>query len=141
MIQWPYNGYCIFIAPRLAPCGAAAADAKYHSFEEFSTETFLLPEEGAYSEALEAFRTAELTPNIRLRVHNDYSILLMVEYGLGVSLLPELVLRKTNYQVVILPTEPPIIRTLSIVTKDKHSLSLASKAFIHCLMEARNDLL
>lgn len=123
------------------PVDHPLADRRSVSLQELSTEPFLLLEEGAYSEPLEAFRAAGLAPNIRLRVHDDYSILSMVEQGLGVSLLTELVLRKTNYRVALLPTEPPIIRTLSIVTKDKHSLSLASKEFIRCLMENKTYLI
>lgn len=111
------------------------------SLMDLCTEPFLLLEEGTYSEPLEAFYAACLMPNIRLRVHDDYSILSMVEQGLGVSLLPELVLHKTNYRVAILPTEPPITRTLGVVTKDRRALSLASKEFLRCLMENRDALL
>ena len=35
-----------------------------------------------------------------LHVHDDYSILSMVEQGLGISILTELVLHKTSYDVV-----------------------------------------
>ncbi len=108
-------------------------EKKSLELEDFAEEPFLLLEEGAYSEPLEAFRAAGIAPNIRLRVHDDYSILSMVEQGLGVSILTELVLHKTNYDVAALPIEPTIIRTMSIVTKDKHTLPLASKAFLQCL--------
>ena len=58
----------------------------------------------------------------------------MVEQGLGISILTELVLHKTSYDVVALPIEPAIIRTMSIVTKDKNTLPLASKEFIQYLL-------
>ena len=93
------------------------------------------------SEPLEAFRAAGISPDIRLRVHDDYSIMSMVEQGLGVSILTELVLNRTNYRVKALPIEPPIIRTLSIVMKDKNSMPVASKKFISCLLENKDDLL
>lgn len=109
--------------------------------EDLADEPFLLLEEGAYSEPLEAFRAAGISPQIRLRVHDDYSILSMVEQGLGISLLTELVLHKTSYDVVALPVEPPIIRTMSIVTKEKRTLPLASKAFLRCLTEQKDTLL
>lgn len=77
---------------------------KYHplsekqslSLKDLANEPFLLLEEGAYSEPLEAFHAIGITPNIKLRVHDDYSILSMVEQGLGISILTELVLRKTS---------------------------------------------
>lgn len=109
--------------------------------QDLAEEPFLLLEEGAYSEPLEALRTAGITPNVKLRVHDDYSILSMVEQGLGVSVLAELVLHKTSYNVVTLPIEPPIIRTLGIVTKDRRKLPLASKEFIRCILEHKENLL
>mgnify|MGYP002515931303 CR=1 FL=1 len=108
--------------------------------EDFASESFLLLEEGAYSEPLEAFQAAGIKPNIKLRIHDDYSILSMVEQGLGVSILTELVLKKTNYDITVLPIDPPIIRTMSIVTKDKRTLPLASKAFIRHIIDNRNEL-
>lgn len=107
---------------------------------DFADEPFLLLEEGAYSEPLEAFRAASIEPNIKLCAHDDYSILSMVEQGLGISILTELVLNKTNYDIAVLPIKPSIIRTMSIVTKDKRRLPLASKEFIRCLNEHKNDL-
>lgn len=107
---------------------------------DFADEPFLLLEEGAYSEPLEAFRAASIEPNIKLCAHDDYSILSMVEQSLGVSILTELVLNKTNYDIAVLPIKPSIIRTMSIVTKDKRRLPLASKEFIRCLNEHKNDL-
>lgn len=116
------------------------AEKKSLVLEDLAEEPFLLLEEGVYSEPLETFRAAGITPNVKLRIHDDYSILSMVEQGLGVSILTELVLHKTSYDVVALPAEPAIIRTMSIVTKDKNTLSLASKAFIRYLMNRRNSL-
>ncbi len=111
------------------------AEKKSLELEDLAEEAFLLLEEGTYSEPLEAFRAAGITPNIKLRVHDDYSILSMVEQGLGVSILAELILRKTSYDVVALPLKPAIIRTMGIVAKDKKTLPLASKAFIRCLLD------
>ena len=118
---------------RRAAEASSAGRKKSLLLEELADEPFLLLEEGAYSEPLEAFHAAGITPNVRLRVHDAHSILSMVEQGLGVSILTELVLHKTNNDVVALPIEPAIIRTMSIVTKDKNTLPLASKAFLQCL--------
>lgn len=117
------------------------AKMKSVSLRDLAQEPFLMLEEGTYSEPMEAFREAGITPDVRLRVHDDYSILSMVEQGLGVSILAELVLRKTNYNVVTLPIDPPVIRDLGIIMKDKNSLPLAGREFLKCLMENRENLL
>ncbi len=105
------------------------------SLKELENEPYLLLEEGHYSEPLEAFRNANISPNIRLRMHDDYSILSMVEQGLGYSILAKLVLKKSSYNIAALELKEPIWRTMSIVTKDKRSLSLAAKTFIQFILE------
>ena len=100
------------------------------SLHELAEEPYLLLEEGCFSEPLEAFRKEGIVPDIRLTMHDDYSILSMVEQGLGYSLLAELVLKKTAYDVAVIPVTEPIIRTMALVMKDKRTLSSAAKTFM-----------
>ena len=104
------------------------------SLKELADEPYLLLEEGCYSEPLEAFRKAGVTPNVRLTMHDDYSILSMVEQGLGYSILAELVLQKTAYDVAVLPVEEPVLRTMALVMKDKRALSAAAKTFMRFIL-------
>ena len=112
------------------PRGHPLAQKNRVSLRELAEESYLLLEEGCHSEPLEAFRKAGITPHIRIAMHDDYSILSMVERGLGYSLLAELVLRKTAYDVAVLPVEEPILRTLALVMKDRRTLSAAAKTFM-----------
>lgn len=43
----------------------------------------------------------------------------MIEAGLGVSILVELILHRTNYRLALRPTDPPVTRTIAIGYKDK----------------------
>lgn len=125
----------------VVPAGHPLAARETVTLEELAEEPFLLLEGGVYSEAEEAFAAAGILPDVRLLVHDDYSILSMVEQGMGVSILTELVLHKTAYQVAALPIEPPVIRTLAVVTKERRALSLAARVFIDELMTQRETLL
>lgn len=107
---------------------------------DLAQEPYILLEEGQYSEPMAAFETAGIIPNIQYTLHDDYAIMTMVEAGLGVSILAELVLRRTNYRIACLPIEPPVTRTLAVVYKDKNSLPIASKYFIDYLMKHREEL-
>lgn len=98
-------------------------------------EPFIMLEEGKFSEPMNAFHAAGLEPNIKYTLHDDYAIMTMVEAGLGVSILAELMLRRTGFDIVCLPVEPPIYRSLAIGYKDKDSLPIASKYFIDYLMD------
>ena len=123
------------------PVDHPLANRRSVSLYDLAEEPYLLLDEGAYSEPLEAFSAVGITPNIKLRVHDDYSILSMVERGLGISILTELVLHRTNYNVAVVPMEPPVIRNLSIVIKDRNSLALASKKFMEYLLANKSLLL
>ena len=109
--------------------------------EEIVNDPFILLEEGHYSEPLEAFDACGLKPNIKYTLHDDYAIMTMVEAGLGISILAELVLQRTNYNIVVRPTEPLITRTLAIGYKDKNNLPIASKYFIDYLFANTDRLL
>ncbi|MDE6405266.1 MAG: LysR family transcriptional regulator substrate-binding protein, partial [Lachnospiraceae bacterium] len=89
---------------------------------------------------LEAFKLIGKRPNIKYTIHDDYTIMTMVEAGLGVSILAELVLHRTNYHISLHQTEPPIYRTLAIGYKDEESLPIASRKFIAYLREHLSEL-
>lgn len=101
--------------------------------QDIADEPFILLEEGHYSEPVNAFHAAGLEPNIKYTVHDDYAIMTMVEAGLGVSILAELMLRRTGFDIVRLPVDPPIYRHLAIAYKERDSLPIASKYFIDYL--------
>lgn len=122
------------------PKNHSLANEKNIDLSDIATEPFILMEEGHYSEPLNAFRSIGLEPNIKYTIHDDYAIMTMVEADLGISILAELVLRRTNYDIVCLPTNPPVYRTLAAAYKDKNSLPIASKYFISYMKENANML-
>lgn len=105
-----------------------------------ASEPFILLEEGHYYEPLEAFKTIGISPNIKYTIHDDYAIMTMVEAGLGVSILAELVLHRTNYKIKLCPTEPKISRTIAIGYKDKSRMPIACKRFIELLQAHIDEL-
>lgn len=124
----------------VVPAKHPLAQRKSVPLSELTKEPFILLEEGHYSEPLNAFRAANLNPVIKYRLHDDYAIMTMVEAGLGVSILAELMLRRTNFNIACLPVDPPIYRFLAIGYKDKDSLPIASKYFIKYLQEHISEL-
>ena len=139
-----YNGKATFLKEgeyrAILPQGNPLANQEFVTLKQLVDEPFLVIEEGSSSCPLEAFYEQKLEPKIRLRVHDDYSIMAMVENGLGVSILPELVLRKTNYNIAILPIKPVISRKLGFIAKDKNELPLASKYFIDFMISQKSQL-
>lgn len=96
--------------------------------------------EGNYYEPLEVFKSIGKSPNIKYTIHDDYAVMTMVEAGLEVSILAELVLYRTNYKIRLCATEPRISRTIAIGYKDKSSMPIACKRFIELLQSHLNEL-
>lgn len=130
------SGEMLAVLPKNHPL----AKKKSIQLQDIAAEPYILLEEGRYSEPMAAFEAAGIQPNIQYTIHDDYAIMMMVEAGLGVSILAELILRRTNYDIVCLPIDPPITRTLAVGYKDKDSLPIASKYFIDYLMEHKDEL-
>jgi len=130
------EGAMLAVLPKLHPL----AKKKVVPLKLLAKEPFILLEEGHYNEPLEAFRSVGVTPNVKYTIHDDYAIMTMAEAGLGVSILAELILHRTNYQLELRPTSPPVYRTIALGYKDKNSLSIASKRFIEHLRKKAGSL-
>lgn len=122
------------------PKGHPLSDYDVIPLKELAKEPFILLEEGNYYEPLEIFKSVGADPDIKYTLHDDYSIMAMVEAGLGVSVLAELVLHRNAYKLDARPTQPPITRSIAIGYKDKASLSVASRRFIAMLKEKVDEL-
>jgi len=108
--------------------------------EELASEPFILLEEGSLSEPMESFREQGIKPNIQYIVHDDYTIMAMIEKGLGVGILSELILSRGDYNNLVRETEPPLARTIGVVFKDKKILPVASRQFLEYLTEEYGEL-
>lgn len=107
--------------------------------EEIAREPFILLEEGSLSEPLEYFRSHGISPNVQYIVHDDYTIMAMIEKGLGVGILSELILARVNYRIAVRELEPALARTIGLVYKDKKILPIASRRFLNCLIETYGE--
>ncbi len=92
--------------------------------------TFILMETSIKSEMLELFEKNNLSPRIRLATWDDNAIMSMVENGLGIGILPQLVLRRIPYRVVAKELEIPAYREIGLAVRDKKRISLAMKKFM-----------
>ncbi len=123
--------------PMLAvlPLAHPLAGHKKVRIKELASEPFILLEEGSLNEPMEYFREHGIEPNIQYIVHDDYTIMAMIEKGLGAGILSELILNRVNYHISIRETDPPLARTIGVVFKDKKTMSIASRQFLEYLTE------
>lgn len=93
-------------------------------------DPFMLLEKGAKAEVSEIFQRYNLTPNVRFITWDDYAIMSMVESGLGISILPELILKRIPYRIVAKELDIPAYRNIGLALRDKKASSLAVKRFL-----------
>ena len=55
-----------------------------------------------------------MKPNVRFRTKDDYAVIAMVRQGLGVSIMPSLLLRGNGENIEIRPIDPPASRTIAL---------------------------
>ena len=109
--------------------------AKYDKFPvtEFVNEPFMLLEKGTRAEIREVFERSGISPKVHFTTWDDYAIMSMVESGLGVSILPELILQRIPYHVVLKELDVSAFRKIGFVMRDKKTASLAVKRFMEYL--------
>lgn len=89
---------------------------------------FLMPSLGFHLDIMRALGSVE--PNIRKTQVSDSVIISMVEHGLGVSVLSELVLKGRRDNVVAVPMDPPAARELGIAVRSKKELRPIARRFL-----------
>lgn len=105
------------------------------SLEELSKEAYILLDEGTLSVPLEAFGEKGIEPNIEYKVFDDYTIMAMVEQGLGVSILYNLVLQGTSQKITVKTIDTPVERTIALAYKNKETLPIASRYFMDFIIK------
>lgn len=84
--------------------------------KEVEHEPFISLLETSDHDARRALEAAGVTPNIRYTTKDDYAIIAMVEQGLGVSIMPELLLSGRSDNVRVMELTPPASRTIASVS-------------------------
>lgn len=96
-------------------------------------EPFMLLEKGAKAEISEVFERNGLVPNTHFTTWDDYAVMSMVESGLGLSILPQLILKRIPYHIVTKELDVPAYRDIVFAFRDRKTTSLAVKRFLDYL--------
>ena len=112
------------------PEGHPLGENIFIQIDELAAEPFILLEEGRGGGCIRDLLTRHPQINVQYRVADDYTILNLVENNLGVSILPEAVLRRSGRRVIARRLSPELQRTVGVVYKQKTGLSTAGQMFL-----------
>lgn len=98
--------------------------------EDIRNEAYILRPESLESELSKFFKAAAYQPQITYSAKDDYAVMAMVEQGLGMSILPELLMQGTSHQFQRLELSPPLYRELCVSYRKDQHLSPAAEQFI-----------
>lgn len=117
----------------IIPENHSLKDCEKFPVKALCDEPFMLLEKGDKAEISEIFERNNLTPNVRFTTWDDYAVMSMVESGLGLSILPQLIMKRVPYKVLAKELDVPAYRKIGLALKDKKTASVAVKRFIEYL--------
>ena len=127
-----FEHYALYSDPFLAilPPEHPLATRGEFPLEAFNGEDFVIVTHSYDYATSRILEEHSLTPNIKFTSRDERTIFSMVENGLGVSILPELVMRGWSGRAVTLPLKPGVTRELAICLPSFAEASPACKRFV-----------
>lgn len=105
------------------------AGAACYPMARLAQDPFILIQENQDMEISRIFQEEGLRPNIQYALSDDFAILAMVEQGLGVSILSEMLVRSTNRHVIAIPLERPRYREIGLAVRRGGPIPLLTRRF------------
>lgn len=115
------------------PVGHPLAKEKKIRIEELNDQPFLLLEHGGKTEVSDILEQSNVHPDIRFTTWEDFAIMSMVEKGLGIGILPDMILKRIPYQLEVRPLAKPYYRKICLAVKNKEQLTPATRKFMEYL--------
>ena len=98
-------------------------------------ETFISLLESSDHDLRRALDAEGIRPHIRFITKDDYAIIAMVEQGLGIAIMPELLLRGRTDNIAALELKPQARRTIALAVTEQGQQSPAARMFADFVIE------
>ncbi|WP_164914436.1 LysR family transcriptional regulator [Aminipila luticellarii] len=119
----------------ILPSNHDLADHLFLPVSALTEYPYIKLDESADDGISDIFESHQIRPNVRFVEKEDYAIMAMVDNGLGISVLPELVLKDTARKIVIKKLDIPAYRDIGIVVKNKKMLTASAQKFVSYVQE------
>lgn len=118
------------------PPGHPLGRQKRLSLAQLAEEPFIMPVWGRNDEVRRVLAANHIKPNVRYEVAEDAAVIAMVENGLGVSILSEMVLARCFLRhVQLVELTPAVYRVIGVAAPSFAALSPAAKKMLDFVQE------
>ena len=111
----------------IMPVGHKLANEETVSIESLGNEPFISLLQSSNHDIHRAMDKAGVRPHIKYSTKDDYAMIAMVQQGLGVSIVPKLLIEGRHEGVVVRPIEPEAFRTIALAMPKKQPLPAVSE--------------
>jgi len=103
----------------ILPEGHRLASLDFVPIRDIGMEPFISLRQSSNHDIHRALDKAGVHPYIRYSTKDDYALIAMVQQGLGVSIVPELLIENRSEQIAVRPLSPAAKRTIALaISKD-----------------------
>lgn len=105
------------------------------SFQQIEEEMFILPKISCDNDVRRILKENKITPHIKFELADDQAIISMVQNGMGISILPEMVLYQAMKGIHVLQLKGDHYRSIGMASMSFKTISPAAKKFVRYMKE------
>lgn len=106
--------------------------------ESIHNESFIMPKAGCDVLIKRLFREHNVLPNVIFEIEDNNTIISMVQEGIGITIIPEMVLPKNIPYTKVIPLDTNLYREIGIAIKSFKQSSPSIKKFMEIVKEHFN---
>jgi DNA-binding transcriptional LysR family regulator len=106
------------------------AKRKKYPLKACEQEVFIMPAQGLDEDVTNMIRENDLTLQIGFKTHENFSAIAMIEQGLGMSIMNKLITDRLDYDVIMIPVDPPQYITFGVAIPALEHATPAARKFV-----------
>ena len=119
----------------IAPFSFVTREPGRVSIEEMRGQPFVIQSSGCDADVQNYLKKYRLEVRSSCHVADDQSTVAMVQSGLGISIMPRMLMESGSASVQVLPIEPGASRTIGMACLSEAGMSPAAKQMLHFVQE------
>lgn len=119
----------------ILPRNHRLADLPHFPIKELNKEPYISLLKNSDQDALRICKSAGVKRNIKFTTKDDYALIAMVEKGLGISIIPELLIQKSSNDIIVKELSVPATRTIGLAIPEVSRVSPSTNRFADHICE------